>query len=64
MSDEVEQSTYRILDASANRAGEGLRTMEEFARFVLNDSAITAKLKSLRHDLGLAMGQLSRQRLL
>ena len=42
---------YRILDASANRAGEGMRTMEEFARFVLDDAAASEQWKILRHDL-------------
>lgn len=64
MSDEDLQATYRILDASANRAGEGLRTIEEFARFVLDDSQMTAQLKSLRHDLAAAVNRLSRDSLL
>lgn len=41
----------RILDAAGNRAAEGLRTLEEFARFVLEDRLLTAELKTLRHDL-------------
>jgi thiamine-phosphate pyrophosphorylase len=41
----------RILDASLNRAGEGLRVVEDFARFVLDDPFLTRELKSLRHDL-------------
>jgi thiamine-phosphate pyrophosphorylase len=64
MTDEDLQATYRILDASANRAGEGLRTIEEFARFVLEDSQMTAQLKSLRHDLAAAVNRLSRDSLL
>ncbi len=64
MSDKELQATYRILDASANRAGEGLRTMEEFARFVLEDSEITGRFKSLRHDLTAAVNRLPRARLL
>ncbi len=64
MSDEDLQATYRILDASANRAGEGLRTIEEFARFVLDDPEMTALLKSLRHDLAAAVNRLSRESLL
>jgi thiamine-phosphate pyrophosphorylase len=62
--DSVQTATYRILDASANRAGEGLRTMEEFARFVLDDAEMTGRLKSLRHDLMAAISQLSRNSLL
>jgi len=41
----------RIIDASLNRAGEGLRVVEDFARFVLDDRFLTRELKSLRHDL-------------
>src|SRR4029453_2076643 len=41
----------RILDANANRAREALRVMEDAARFALNDEALSAELKSLRHDL-------------
>ena len=41
----------RILDANANRAREALRVMEEAARFILNDAALTGDLKALRHDL-------------
>ncbi len=41
----------RIIDASLNRIGEGLRVLEEYARFSLNDTALTQKLKNLRHGL-------------
>ncbi|GAB4554293.1 MAG: thiamine phosphate synthase [Phycisphaerales bacterium] len=41
----------RILDANANRAREALRVMEDGARFLLNDEALTRDLKTLRHDL-------------
>lgn len=44
-------SVYRILDASANRCREGLRVVEEYARFYRNDAQVTALLKSLRHRL-------------
>lgn len=64
MSDDETQSIYRILDASANRAGEGLRTMEEFARFSLDDAELSSALKSLRHDLTGALGEFPRDRLL
>ncbi|NND96809.1 MAG: thiamine phosphate synthase [Pirellulaceae bacterium] len=64
MSDDSLQAVYRILDASVNRAGEGLRTLEEFSRFVLNDSDTTAQLKSIRHDLTAAIALLDRQSLL
>ena len=41
----------RILDANLNRVGEGLRVLEDIARFLLNDSEISQRLKSLRHEL-------------
>ncbi len=41
----------RIIDASANRAREALRMLEDVARFALDDQPLTSGLKSLRHDL-------------
>lgn len=41
----------RLLDANANRAREALRVLEDYARFVLNDSSISASLKDIRHEL-------------
>lgn len=41
----------RILDANANRAAEGLRVMEDAARFLLDDGVSSAALKNLRHEL-------------
>lgn len=44
-------SILRLLDANANRAREGLRVIEDYARFVLNDDGLCAELKDLRHCL-------------
>jgi thiamine-phosphate pyrophosphorylase len=41
----------RILDAALNRAGEGLRVVEDFSRFALDDPFLTTQVKALRHDL-------------
>jgi thiamine-phosphate pyrophosphorylase len=41
----------RILDASLNRASEGLRVVEDYARFVLDAPFLTGEFKALRHDL-------------
>lgn len=41
----------RIIDANLNRTAEGLRLLEDVARLVLNDAAITEQLKTLRHEL-------------
>ncbi|QDT08120.1 thiamine phosphate synthase [Planctomycetes bacterium K23_9] len=64
MSIQSHRAVYRILDASINRAGEGLRTMEEYARFVLDDSTMTSSLKTLRHGLTTALSILDRESLL
>jgi len=42
---------FRVIDASLNRAAEGLRFLEDTTRFLLNDTALTEKLKTLRHTL-------------
>jgi thiamine-phosphate pyrophosphorylase len=48
----AEQTTVlRILDASANRAREGLRVVEDFVRFSLDDAHLSELLKSARHQL-------------
>ncbi|NBC10816.1 MAG: thiamine phosphate synthase, partial [Planctomycetes bacterium] len=45
----------RLIDANANRAREALRVMEDAARFVLNDPAISERAKQMRHDLAEAL---------
>lgn len=42
---------YRILDADCNRAVEGLRVLEEVARFIFDHRELTQAFKELRHDL-------------
>ncbi len=44
-------SVLRIIDANLNRAREALRVMEEAARFLLDDAALSESIKNLRHDL-------------
>lgn len=41
----------RVLDASKNRAAEGVRVLEDFTRFELEDMMLTAKLRKLRHAI-------------
>lgn len=43
---------YRILDANLDRAREGLRIIEEWCRFGLNDITLTEEIKNLRQTLG------------
>ncbi len=44
-------SLNRLIDAALNRGGEGLRTLEDIARFILDDIELSGSLKGLRHDL-------------
>lgn len=44
-------AVYRILDANLDRAREGMRIIEEWCRFGLNNSAQTEQLKHLRQTL-------------
>jgi thiamine-phosphate pyrophosphorylase len=46
-----EFAVYRILDANLDRAREGLRIIEEWCRFGLNDAHLTAECKQLRQEL-------------
>ena len=45
------KQTLRIIDASLNRLGEGLRFLEDLARLQLNDATLTQQLKTMRHEL-------------
>ncbi len=47
----MSEKTLRIIDANLNRLGEGLRLLEEIARLLLNDAALTQQLKTMRHEL-------------
>lgn len=43
---------HRIIDANLNRAREGLRVLEDLARFELGDAARTRELRAMRHAVG------------
>ena len=45
------EPTLRIIDANLNRIGEGLRLLEDVARLILNDAALTQQLKTIRHEI-------------
>ncbi len=49
----------RLLDACTNRAREGLRVLEDYCRFILDDAFLCRTLKELRHDLTAALAELS-----
>jgi thiamine-phosphate pyrophosphorylase len=40
-----------MIDANLNRSSEGLRVLEDVARFLLNDAELSQRLRALRHDL-------------
>lgn len=47
----MEGSVLRIVDANLNRAREALRVLEDYARFILDDASLCARLKGIRHEL-------------
>ncbi len=51
MSQPVSLPLLRTIDANVNRAREGLRVLEEVARFYLDDAFLTELTKELRHQL-------------
>jgi thiamine-phosphate pyrophosphorylase len=60
LSDRTERmEASRLLDACANRAREGLRVLEDYCRFVLDDAFLCRTLKELRHQLTAALSELS-----
>lgn len=52
-------AALRIVDANANRATEGLRVVEEYVRFHLDDQHLCRLCKHLRHDLTAVLGGIS-----
>lgn len=47
----MSRQIYRIIDANRDRIGEGLRFLEDIARFMLDDGITSEQLKALRHDI-------------
>lgn len=45
------QKIYRLIDANVNRAREGLRVLEDVARFIYNDKLLTLRVRRCRHGL-------------
>lgn len=41
----------RLIDANLNRLKEGIRVIEDIARYVYDDATLTPRLKALRHQL-------------
>jgi thiamine-phosphate pyrophosphorylase len=40
---------FRVIDANLNRLKEGIRVIEDIARYLDNDKTLASKLKALRH---------------
>lgn len=49
------QKIYWVIDANVNRAAEGLRLLEDLARFHYQQKVLSEKLKKLRHDIRKSM---------
>lgn len=49
-----DKPSARIFDANWNRASEGIRVVEDFVRFAVNNGPLAARLKQWRHDLAAA----------
>ncbi len=47
----VPSQVLRLLDANLNRCREGLRVLEDTARFVWNDEALFKKFRASRHSV-------------
>lgn len=60
----MERAVCRIIDANFNRAREAIRMVEEYCRFALNSTPLTARAKQLRHELSRAIGQIDAGKLI
>jgi thiamine-phosphate pyrophosphorylase len=49
MSNILPSELLRVVDANLNRLKEGIRVIEDIARYVHNDKELASKLKNLRH---------------
>ena len=47
----MQQQILRIIDANVNRISEGLRVLEDIARFVVEDEELSRQFKTVRHQL-------------
>lgn len=59
ISEQFRLRILRAIDAAANRAREGLRVVEDYVRFLLDDAHLTRLLKQFRHDLAAALAPIS-----
>ncbi len=54
----MHQQILRIIDANVNRISEGLRVLEDVARFVVEDVELSRQLKTIRHQLNSSMEEI------
>jgi thiamine-phosphate pyrophosphorylase len=47
----MNKKVFRIIDSNCNRCAEGLRVLEDIARMMLNDAALSKNLKEVRHGI-------------
>ncbi len=45
----MDSSLLRVIDANLNRLKEGIRVIEDMARYANNDKTLSRRLKELRH---------------
>ena len=48
---EAPKKVERLIDANLNRLKEGIRVVEDIARYIYDDTLLTPRLKTLRHQL-------------
>ena len=46
----MEKGLYRVIDANLNRLKEGIRVIEDMARYSDNNKTLSIRLKNLRHQ--------------
>lgn len=46
---QTDKGLYRVIDANLNRLKEGIRVIEDMARYANNNKDISSRLKTLRH---------------
>lgn len=45
----IDNKTWRLIDANLNRLKEGVRVIEDIARYLNDDASLALKLKNIRH---------------
>lgn len=49
MNNSLPPELFRVVDANLNRLKEGIRVIEDIARYVRDDKSLATRLKNLRH---------------